>query len=51
MWTLRYRPAHAAWQLVNRNSGKRAAMRVAARAKEPALQLGCADDPWMLWRI
>lgn len=49
-WTFRYRPAHRAWQVVNRNSGKCVAIRPGGADLEQALQSTCADDPWMLWR-
>ncbi|MFD7963663.1 RICIN domain-containing protein [Streptomyces zaomyceticus] len=50
LWTLRYRAAHRAWQLINRNSGKCVAIRPGGTDLEQVLQTSCADDPWMLWR-
>ncbi|MFD9796712.1 RICIN domain-containing protein [Streptomyces sp. NPDC059070] len=49
-WTLRYRSAYRAWQLVNVNSGKCAGARAGARENEPVLQQDCRDDPWLMWQ-
>ncbi|MFC0842648.1 RICIN domain-containing protein [Streptomyces noboritoensis] len=49
-WTLRYRSAFRAWQLVNVNSGKCAGSRAGSRANEPVLQEDCRDDPWLMWQ-
>ncbi|MFK8908255.1 RICIN domain-containing protein [Streptomyces sp. YS-3] len=49
-WTLRYRSAFRAWQLVNVNSGKCAGSRAGSRDNEPVLQQDCRDDPWLMWQ-
>lgn len=49
-WTLRYRSAFHAWQLVNVNSGKCAGARSGARDHKPVLQQHCRDDPWLMWQ-
>ncbi|MFI1100786.1 RICIN domain-containing protein [Streptomyces melanogenes] len=49
-WTLRYRSAFRAWQLVNVNSGKCAGSRAGSRDNEPVLQEDCRDDPWLMWQ-
>lgn len=49
-WTLRYRSAYRAWQLVNVNSGKCAGSRAGSRGNEPVLQQDCRDDPWLMWQ-
>ncbi|MEV6551135.1 RICIN domain-containing protein [Streptomyces sp. NPDC051597] len=49
-WTLRYRSAFRAWQLVNVHSGKCAGSRAGSRGNEPVLQQDCRDDPWLMWQ-
>ncbi|PKV83252.1 RICIN domain-containing protein [Streptomyces sp. TLI_146] len=49
-WTLRYRSAFRAWQLVNVHSGKCAGSRAGSRDNEPVLQEDCRDDPWLMWQ-
>ncbi|MBD0744193.1 RICIN domain-containing protein [Streptomyces sp. CBMA152] len=49
-WTLRYRSAFRAWQLVNVNSGKCAGSPAGSWDNEPVLQQDCRDDPWLMWQ-
>ncbi|MFE7187425.1 RICIN domain-containing protein [Streptomyces erythrochromogenes] len=51
LWTMRFHPASAAWQLVNVNSGKCVAARVGGGASDPAFQQDCREDPWLTWRV